>query len=240
MKKLVVFGDSFQSTSYIIPGTHWSEILSVRNGLELINLANAGCSTRYIVFQILHAMLIDNCIVVGSHAAHPSRVELLTKEHFVDHSLIDIRSFENFYDAEDNDGRENAFLKTLNLFTILSDDSVPAEDKTFLMTKLSTGLFEHIDRWGIFYALSKLKSANKDFVYLANLLPQSTLIEDFELVNAFGKKHIMTIDELNFNDYYVDKHATPGFFDPGYHTSPNSQFIIADKIEKKLKDNGLL
>ena len=240
MKNLVVFGDSFQTPSYMMLGTHWSEILSIRNNLNLINLAKAGCSTRYVTFQMLHALDIEDSIIIGSHAASPTRVELLTQEHFVDVYDVDITSFENYYVPERSHDAHMSFIKSLNLFTILSDDSVSEEDKNFLMTKIPSGLLMHIDRWAMFYGLSQLKFKNKNFLYLSSLLRQSDLFKGDYLLNFFDSKNIMTASELTFTDYYVDKHATKGFADPGYHTTTASQFAIADRIEKKLKDSGIL
>lgn len=241
MKNLVVFGDSFQNPSYDLPGSHWSEIISTRNNLNLINLANCGCSTRYVTFQMLQSIDIEDSIIVGSHAAHPGRVEFLTQEHR-NYDDVDITSFENYYYPCRPNESNPSFIKSINLFSILNDDSISTIDKNFLMNRISSGLMQHIDRWAMFYGLSQFKLKNKNFLYLSSLIKFWNLFSDEDLMKSFDSKNIMTANELSFNDYFIDKYGPDGqgFIDPGYHTEPASQFIIADKIELKLKKNGWL
>jgi hypothetical protein len=52
MKKLMVAGCSFSAPSKTIPGTSWGELLAKKLGWELINLARQGCSNGGIRIQI--------------------------------------------------------------------------------------------------------------------------------------------------------------------------------------------
>ncbi len=237
MKNLIVFGDSFNAINMHFPGTHWSEILSKKYNLNLISLARHGCSTRYIVFQILHALEIsgDN-IIVGSHSASYTRVEILTKK-LEEHKNISMNSFENY----DIDNKDDSFIRSLNMFTLLDDTTIEDNDKHFLLKKFPLELNYHIDKWGMFFALDKLKESNSKFSYIANLLfPSGDLFDDTYINNKLGEQHVFLKNEMCFKDFYIDRNANPEFVDPGYHTTFESQNIIAEKIEEKFKRNGWL
>ena len=119
MKNLIVFGDSFNALNKDYKGTHWSEVLSLRHNLNLISLARHGCSTRYIVFQMLHAIehsqkpFEEDSIIIGAHSSSFTRIELLTKDGYADHSKIRLDSFENF----DIDNKDTPFMKSINLYS---------------------------------------------------------------------------------------------------------------------------
>ncbi len=237
MKNLIVFGDSFNATNVHYRDTHWSELLSRKHNLNLISLASSGCSTRYVVFQILHALTIpgDN-IVIGSHAASYTRVEILTKPVTLD-TLINIRSFENY----NGENTEESFIKSINMFTIMNEHGLTDFEKEFLSTKIPLELNTHIDRWGMFYALTKLKEANSKFSYISNLLfPAGDLFDENYISSVLGAEHVILKNELCFADYYINRNINKEFVDPGYHTQIESQEIIANKIETKLKKNGWL
>jgi hypothetical protein len=240
MKNLIVFGDSFNSLNMKVrgkdfSGTHWSEILSKRHNLNLISLARSGCSTRYVVFQILHALSYTDSIIIGSHASSFTRIELLTKDGNSDRCNIKLDSFENF----DIDDTDTPFMKSINLFTLGNDSSIPDNVKNVLLTKIPAGMNYHIDKWGMFYALHELKKNAANFLYMPNLLfPDFDLFDDNDLLDQFGKEHIL--DEFSFEPYYVDRDSNPDFIDPGYHTKPESQIEIANIIEARLIKQGLL
>jgi hypothetical protein len=240
MKNLIVFGDSFNSLNIKVlgkdfSGTHWSEVLSKRHNLNLISLARHGCSTRYVVFQILHALSYTDSIIIGSHASSFTRIELLTKDGYADHSDIHLNSFENF----DIDNKDIPFMRSINLFTLGNDASVPDNVKNVLLTKIPAGMNYHIDKWGMFYALHELKKNAANFLYMPNLLfSEGDLFDDNQLIAQFGKEHIL--DEFSFKPYYIDRNSNSDFIDPGYHTTPDSQIEIANIIEARLKLQGLL
>jgi len=52
MKKLMIAGCSFSAPSKTLPGTSWSELLAEKLGWEVINLARQGCSNGGIRIQI--------------------------------------------------------------------------------------------------------------------------------------------------------------------------------------------
>jgi len=52
MKKLMVAGCSFSAVSNTMPGTAWSELLAQRLGWNLVNLARQGCSNGGIRLQM--------------------------------------------------------------------------------------------------------------------------------------------------------------------------------------------
>ena len=150
-------------------------------------------------------------------------------------SDIDINSFENF----DIDNKDTPFMRSVNLFTIANDETIPDDVKQVVLTRVPAGLNYHVDKWGMFYALTELKKNNANFLYMPNLLfPEGDLFDDAELINQFGKEHIL--DEFSFEPYYVDRDANPDFYDPGFHTTLESQVEIANIIEARLVKQGLL
>ena len=50
--KLMIAGDSFSAPSQTLPGTSWSEVLAAKLGWDLVNLARQGCSNGGIRIQI--------------------------------------------------------------------------------------------------------------------------------------------------------------------------------------------
>ncbi len=232
MKNLIVYGDSFNATSEVLPGTHWSEILSKRHNLNLVSLARHGCSTRYVVFQMLHATgYPKDSIIIGSHSASFLRLEILTKDNKQD-SNINMHSFENY----DTNNKDISFVRSLNVSTMNDDDTIADSVKNVLLTKLPLGLNLHIDTWGMFYALHKLKESNSNFFYISQLLfKEGDLFDEDYLISVFGKEHIITGDEFSFNKFY-----SRDITDPGYHTHPESQVEIANIIEQRLKAQKLL
>jgi hypothetical protein len=82
MKKLAVIGDSFMS-AYVnhptwpnIAGTHFSEILCEKYGIDLIMLARGGSTTRVIRSQVQYAIdhVKPDYVLFGT--TYPARIEL--------------------------------------------------------------------------------------------------------------------------------------------------------------------
>ena len=195
MRNLIVFGDSFNSINHRFPGTHWSEILSKKYNLNLISLARSGCSTRYVVFQMLHALgLTGDNIMIGSHSASYTRVELLTKP--MQNTTISMSSFENY--KSDSDA---SFVRSINMFTLMDETGLTDAEKEFLLTKVPLELNIHIDTWGMFYALQKAKEAKVKFAYISNLLfPEGDLFDENYISSVLGTEHVFLKNEMTFAD----------------------------------------
>jgi hypothetical protein len=143
-----------------------------------------------------------------------------------------MHSFENY----DTNNKDISFVRSLNVSTMNDDDTIADSVKNVLLTKLPLGLNLHIDTWGMFYALHKLKESNSNFFYISQLLfKEGDLFDEDYLISVFGKEHIITGDEFSFNKFY-----SRDITDPGYHTHPESQVEIANIIEQRLKAQKLL
>ena len=233
MKNLIVYGDSFNAPRM---GLHWSELLSKKHNLNLISLASSGSSSRYVAFQMLHALEYPtNSIIIGSHSYNPYRIEYAVGENDIFKQDISINSFVNF-----NYGSPEAFIKSETVLGILSYNHINSQFKDVILTKMPVGLNAHFDKWAIFYGLSMLKDNNATFFYIPNLSKEHNLFDDNYLISKFGREHIITKDELDFEKYTKQKTTHPSFEDIGFHTEIEDQKVIASIIENRLIKQGLL
>jgi hypothetical protein len=234
IKNLVVCGDSFNSISFKeeYKGTHWSEILSKKLKLNLINLAEPGCSTRMVAFQILESLNYDNSLVIAMLAASFQRFEILTDPNF---SLNENITLKNFVYRSEDKNNFNRFIRSINS----PEFSINRLVQKYLTTKVSWGLMKEIDNWALFYSLSKLKRKKVKFLLLDGIHFQNLKSYDLEeYVEVFGENYIIKNEVLSFKDYVIDKMTKDGEWfakiDPGYHTFPEDQIKIATILEHEI------
>lgn len=230
ISRLIVCGDSYNARA--LPdrpeykGTHWSEILSNMLQCELINIASPGCSNRMIVFQLMEAATYSDSLIIGAPAASHSRFDILRKIGRMHDTRITLTSFENETDL----GYADSFLLSLNIGSLERENRVPISDMKHFLKYTPVGLFKHIDKWGIFYALSQLKMKNANFLFF-----QDTGDEDLftlsELTDLIGVNRVITCDQFSFKKHRVLPGDTR---DPGYHTFPKSQIVLADYLFNRI------
>lgn len=241
IEHLIVCGDSFMAPSlnrkYL--NTHWSELLSSKLKLKLINLAQSGCTNRMVTFQILESLKYENSLTIIMAANHFIRFDLLTDENKSHSKINDLR---NFFITQslhkDYIFSQDAFIISKNMHEIEDEG-----DQKFLTTRIPWDLFRHIDNWGLFYSLSQLKTRKKKFLFLTgNYLLDARPYSAYEFVDFFGPESIVDETILYFKKYAFDKTRNPQLaeLDPGYHTFPADQIIISDIIEKVMFDRGLI
>lgn len=239
-KKLVVCGDSFNSISEQLTSdslstyanTHWSEIVSQRLGYDLTNFACPGSSNTLIVLQILEAIEKQpNLIIVGWSAGHGTRVEYFIK----DDDKVSATSLGDFK----YDHRSHPYLK-LNkahkqavLSTSLTDMPHKKLSEELAMV-LPFNLMGKKDEWIIMYALTKLVKSGIPFLVFER--PPSWP-EDWpspftnEMLEYCPRENI--IMRSDFNPYiYQAGHSGS----PCYHTSTESQILIADYLEQRINE----
>lgn len=239
VKNLIVCGDSFNALSgnEKYKGTHWSEHLSSKLGLNLINLASVGCSNRMVVMQIQEAMKYNESLIIIAPAANTERIEILTDRSKFLKSDISLKSF---FRNPDTGQTPHAFIRSVNASVFDQDNSVPSKIKKVLLSTTPFGLYKHIDKWALYYALDQLKKKQKNFLYIETVfLPLYQLLSHEELVELIGEEHIIPREKFRFQ-FYVNKLVDKNFDDPGYHTTPICQEISANLLHEIINEKSCL
>lgn len=242
-KKLVVCGDSFNSISeqptsdnlstYV--NTHWSEIVSQRLDCDLINFACPGSSNTLIVLQILEAIEFrPDLIIVGWSAGHGTRLEYFIKD---DDKAPGTTLGDFKYDHRSHPYQKlNKWNSEVVLSTSLTDmpHKKLAEQLTMV---LPFNLMGKKDEWIIMYALTKLVKSGIPFLVFER--PPSWP-DDWpspftnEMLEYCSRENIILKSDF---DPYIYQAGHSG--SPCYHTSKESQILIADYVERRIKEYTL-
>lgn len=235
IKNLIVCGDSFQDTGhYTYKGTHWSEIVADRLGLNLVNLAIKGGSSIATAFQLLHGLKLLDSIVVGAIAATETRFEISTeKDSFV------LNTIENFiYEPRKTDPWGSMYYKKQHIHS-LPLMSLPDELKTGIAMHVNLNLKRQTDLWSILHALGQLRYNKVPFLFFQSV-PKSTPIPLENFLPFADESNIIKHADFDlFADIYDhDKmtHEEICELDPGYHTTPERQVVIADYMTKRIQE----
>lgn len=239
-KKIVVCGDSFNSvstqkvegTTKTYAGTHWSELLTKRLNYDLINFACPGSSNALIVLQILEAIEQQpNLIIVGWSAGHGTRLEYFIKD---DEKVRGTCLGDFHYDHRPHPYHDLAKFPDQ---AVISSSLLDMSDRNLadkLAMILPLTLMGSKDEWMIMYALTKLVKSKIPFLVFER--PPSWP-DDWpspfteEMLEYCTKEHIIFKSDF---DPYIYQAGHSG--SPCYHTSPESQILIADYLEKRIKE----
>jgi hypothetical protein len=242
LKKLVVCGDSFnsvsnqykQNTTETYQGTHWSEVISQRLDCDLINLSCPASSNTVIVIQILEAIeLRPDLIIVGWSAGHGTRIEYVTngEEPVPASTLGDFKYLHRNHPYEKLNKRYNQVVESSSLIDM--PDKKLADQ---LAMVLPFNLMGRRDTWLIMYAVSKLVKSKIPFLVFER--PPSWPADwpspfTDELLEYCTRENIIL--RTDFNPQPLHDHD-PAKNHPCYHTSIESQILIADYLEQRIKD----
>jgi hypothetical protein len=240
---LIVCGDSFQVPGAINnghEGTHWSEIVSARLGLNLLNLANKGCSSVAIAIQMLHAENVPNSIVVGSVAASEQRVEISADPWYAAEQVPTVNNF-NYGTYRSHPLGKSRIEQDRHIRSV-PILNLPEDEQRLFLSWISFSLKIQTDYFAIMYALRKIRHCNIPVLFFQGKFPiqgkpSKIAMEEFE---PFIEKYcIIPVSEMNIFDHYVDvSRMSPeeaAKVDPGYHTSHERQVEIADYMTEKIK-----
>lgn len=240
-KNIVVCGDSFQSisTQENYNGTHWSEILAKKLGCNLINLAMPGCSNAVISLQIMEAInLKPDFIVLGWAASHGQRIEYLNNE--LDSTKIGKINLGHFLYNYRSHPYDNL---NYNKNPILKSSSIPLvhhkEFRNQLATFSAVPVFNYfIDECIMVYSIMKLSKFNIPFLMFEtgignHIYPlESKWIE--EMLDFCEEKNIIFKNDMH--KLYSKEELDNLKNYPIYHTSIQTQHIISDYIEQRMKE----
>jgi hypothetical protein len=239
VKNLIVCGDSFSQAVNREPylKTHWSELLSERLNLNLINLAHSGCSNRMVSFQIMETLKFSDTLTVIVPSSTFARFDILLDP---DANLKKINGLADFKYTRRNPPqhfRETfPFIESKNLHEFEDD----AFSLNFLSSKIPWELYKHIDKWALFYALSQLVRNERSFLLINGIFHPAQLPYDpHEFKEIFGDRFVVDESEFSFVKYGIDKHINKTFVDPGYHTLPEDQIAISIEIENLIMKRNL-
>lgn len=255
-----VCGDSWMSPPLDYPwiGTHFSEILAKQNNLVLRTYARQGSSNGAICLQIEQAIK-DKCDIILFGTSTYNRIEF-TLENYLEDNMnnfghhfdqdIDITYFDVAEPSKEIRDRINSNTHTYKLahstiINILNDKTnfnrivssfgkikdKSELDKKFQAIKL---WFNHmynpiwkqkIDRYCLYSVLHKLVTSKIPYVFVFDFI---------KIPDAFWLDHPLYGEPFT-NKSYIG----PINKDPGYHTTPEEQHIILDKVKSKLFNKGI-
>ena len=235
IETLIVCGDSFQDTGNTDhEGTHWSEIVSDRLNLKLLNLAIKGGSSVSIAFQMLHAEKVPNSLVIGAMAATEARFEITNQ--LDSYILNTIENFEyttkkNPWNKEHNPGLHHIRSTPISM--------LPEELRTQILTHFNFNLKRQTDTWTVLYALGRLKHASIPFLFFQAVSKCQPI--PLELFAPFaGRENIILAEEMDpFAEFYDHSKMTLEEIerlDPGYHTTYERQVVIADYMTPRIQN----
>ena len=263
MKSIVVCGDSFSALSKVLPGTHFSEILSKRLGWRLHNFARRGCSNGGIRLQINEAIRLraDFVIVVPTGW---DRMEIPVRDNFYDRPRNIVKKFGNFlqdflqdttrssYDPDkgvdninyDPDKTDHMIFETI--FSLaenypheyrkdkLSTDKAEAM-KQFVNHVYDSSWKQQMDKWILSEGICHLHGNSIPFSIERGMLWKDRKDLMNSLPNFINKEHIRPDNELVGTGTYLYPLKDTDQ-DPGYHSEPGGQIWIAGLYEKLIKN----
>lgn len=231
--RIAICGDSFLSRSKILPGTHFGELLAKKLNCEITYYSNPGMSNASICTQIDSAIgSVPDLIIFNTTVS--DRIELtyksMTKDYY---TYEDIRSV--FSHAEP---RANASLLALPLVNAIEKLKKPSEIenryekiesvKNYLVHMYDSNWKKQLDSYMIMGIIKKLEVSNIRYIWCYDLLQSKS--EDFKWINP---KNDTRAEFKKCFDIFNERPLI-GDLDPGYHTLPEQQEILANVLVKKI------
>lgn len=218
--RLAVCGDSCWSPTKKYPGTHFSEIICSKLNYELLPLSRSGSSNALICLQLEKAIQESADIVIFG-CTFETRITLLDQEY---HEPFELS---NTFGSDDND---------------LSIDHIPVNHRNYTSASINDSMVEDFSKkhftlnenyhtlstqqsWMLAYWINRLQEEKIKFIFSSHYLTQH---------NSRAKNIFQKFQKHDINDIpYIYQDYTN---DPGYHTHPESQKLIADQIIDKYKE----
>ena len=265
--KLMVAGCSFAAVSQKLPGTSWSEHLArLLGNWDLENLARQGCSNGGIRIQIdeIRRQRPDFAVISSTFW---DRMEIPAKSAPYDWNLpsggwnpalerhLQNRELGNGYRREDgirnvNYGREPSNMICETIFTLAENYEHP-----YRMAKISKdaqrsirawidGIYDNqwkkqMDEWIIREGVMMTYLDGIKFLVLPNLLWPFDQHNQSQWRDAFPSlipDHYIQLDPNKTTQAICGNNPFTGE-DPGYHSNPEGQRIIAENFYQHIKEH---
>lgn len=265
--KLMVAGCSFSAPSQQLPGTSWSELLAQRLGWDLENLARQGCSNGGIRVQIEEILrqrpdfavitptFWDRMEIPATAAPFDWKKSTDGWNPEIQKHLQD-RSLKNGYRREDginnvNYGNNNYNMICETIYTLAENFHHPY--RSGLISKTAQTAVRHYidaiydsewkkqqDEWLIKEGIFELYHAGINFLFVPVLLwPFDPALGQTQwrrvITEAIPDRFVM----FNEKESVLPICGNNPFEgeDPGYHSGPQGQQIIADNYYRRISND---
>lgn len=225
--RIIICGDSYCSADTTAERWHFSQLLSEKYNLEVINLARGGISNLGICYQLQQALDLSPDYVIHN-ITDPARVDIPIRENF--YPPLGLKNF--IYHSPDDASYGTEYVGGLNsaILSIVPDGlesmkyfSVPLEKiqavKYYHAHLFNWQLKRETDRWMIEYWQNKLTNRGIKVISLGSTVDSPpNLIGN--IMYEFVKQH---------PEYIVKKL---------YHTDRATQELVAEQLFKKISLNS--
>jgi len=239
MKTLYVCGDSFLTPSALYPNTHFTEIISKKLGYDLKVLAHGGMSNNGICLQI-EAAIANNASFVIASPTYYDRTEIPIIDKLTNYNATDLFYYGNTYSNYDNKVDHSLFSDSIN--SLLSADNKERFKKIPNMIEKVNTLKDYLvnlyninwkqqqDIWALYATFHKLHMSNIPYIMV---LDRMNIASEFNWLTE--KNNTLPYGDIAHlvNDGTIK-------VDPGYHTFPEDQLYIADKILEHIEKFNIL
>jgi hypothetical protein len=258
--KLMVAGCSFSAVSKTLPGTAWSEVLAEKLGWDLVNLARQGCSNGGIRIQIdeirrqqpdfavINPTFWDRMEIPANSVPYNWNQKPSSGENPPLEQHLQNRALGNGYRREDgirnvNYGREPSNMICETIFTLAENFDHPYRQGR-ITRQAQTGVRHWIDsiydnawkkqcdEWIMRDGITMMYLDGIKFIVCPNLLwpfdpNKQTLWR--EAFPSIVPDHYINLDSAKSPQAICGNNPFSGE-DPGYHSSPAGQELIAENF----------
>ena len=224
MNKLMVCGDSFMSPRVDYPDKHFSEIIAHTLGFELIALSRSGISNGGIALQILEAIKYQPQLLLLNLTFY-DRIEFRLdgfKDQPITFNSLDYSSKTTDVSTQ---SRHPGPLASENLTTLLNGSHYPKSKhdaiKHYFEELYCEDWKRQTDYMMIYAVLHTLHRSGIPYIIVQDNL-------------QLNRNHMCYIDWIrpknNISEQTIQFFSRPKEFDPGFHTSLETQKDIAQFV----------
>jgi hypothetical protein len=236
MKTIYVCGDSFLTPSALYPNTHFTEIISEKLGYDLKVLAHGGMSNNGICLQI-EAAIINNASFVIASPTYYDRIEIPIIDKSEKYDASDLFYCGNTY--RNYDGAIDHALFSDSIISLLSESTKERFAKIPNMIEKVNTLKDYLvnlynpiwkgqqDTWSLYAAFHKLHMSNIPYIMV---LDRMNIASEFNWLTE--KNNTLPYGDIQHLVAQLIEYSKQNNInaDPGYHTLPKDQIIIAEKL----------
>jgi hypothetical protein len=228
MKKIAVCGCSWSAVSTLseYKNTHWSELIADMFDSELHNFAVGGVSNFVIRLQIDEVVKLNPNLVIVS-PTYSDRIEVPFNINVPQTKNVTLASIRNH-------SKEITKDQTINTSAIwdLENKGYP-HVKEYLTYYHLSEVKKKVDQWIIRDGIQQLKLKGIPVL----LHPQILWDEEDETVQQIFSGILDSSEIINKQQsLYYNIIEPKTLVDPGYHTTPNTQKLFAERLQKIIND----
>jgi hypothetical protein len=239
MKTIYVCGDSFLTPSALYPNTHFTEIISEKLGYDLKVLAHGGMSNNGICLQI-EAAIANNAAFIIASPTYYDRIEIPIIDKSAKYDAGDLFYYGSTYSNYDSTIDHALFSESI--ISLLSADNKERFKKIPNMIEKVNTLKDYLvnlyninwkqqqDIWALYATFHKLHMSNIPYIMV---LDRMNIASEFNWLTE--KNNTLPYGDIAHlvNDGTIK-------VDPGYHTLPKDQLIIAEKLLEHIEKFNIL